>query len=67
MLQQIGAPLFFEEGGENEMKREELSKLLEECKTLEEIQALGKKLGYADGWSVHVFESRMAKERKADE
>lgn len=33
-----------------------------ECNTLEELQALGEKLGYKPGWSQHVWDSRQAKE-----
>ena len=40
------------------MKREELSALLEKCTTLEEIQDLGKQLGYKENWALHVFNAR---------
>lgn len=38
-----------------------------DCKTLEELQALGEKLGYKPGWAVHVWGSRQTTERHADE
>ena len=40
------------------MKREELNALLEKCTTLEEIQDLGKQLGYKENWALHVFNAR---------
>jgi hypothetical protein len=40
------------------MKRAELAELLKDCKTLEDFQALGAKIGYKENWAQHVFDAR---------
>jgi hypothetical protein len=46
--------------GRTIMTRSELKELTDECTTLEELQALGAKLGYKEGWAVYVWEARGA-------
>lgn len=38
-----------------------------ECKTLEELQALGERLGYRRGWAEHLWHARQVRENQADE
>ena len=44
------------------MKREQLSALIKECATLEDLQALGAKLGYKGNWAQHVWDARQRAE-----
>lgn len=38
---------------------------IDECNTLQELQALAEELGHKPGWAVHVWDARQKKAEKA--
>lgn len=46
------------------IKRTSLNQLTRQCKSLEDLKSLAKKLGYKDGWAIHLWGIRTGKKRR---